>query len=415
MVRQRSRKKSLLGKDVMLAAQERISYIYDHFEHLYVSFSGGKDSGVLLNLAIEEAQRRDRLPVDTLIVDFEAQYKETEGFIERMVATNKIRPYWICLPIGLRNSVSQFEPKWLCWDERKKVNWVRKLPDGFGVFNDPNELPFFYPGMEFEDFVFDFAHWYQQQKQTKIAVLIGLRADESLNRYNTIKNQYKDKFHHLPWTTKMQQDVYMAYPIYDWKTRDIWIANGRRQWDYNKVYDLMHKAGVSISQQRLCQPFGDEQRKGLWLYQILEPDTWQKLVDRVEGCNFGARYSKEQGRIVGYYRFKLPPGFTYRQYSKHLLSTMPPHVEKHYRERIYKFLQWWRRNGHHKGIRRIPDFADSKLEAKKQVPSWRRICKVLIKNDYWCRGLSFGYNKAVAQQYHSLYNDYVGHGGFYGK
>ena len=304
MVRQRSRKKSLLGKDVMLAAQERISYIYDHFEHLYVSFSGGKDSGVLLNLAIEEAQRRDRLPVDTLIVDFEAQYKETEGFIERMVATNKIRPYWICLPIGLRNSVSQFEPKWVCWDERKKVNWVRKMPDVFGVFNDPNELPFFYPGMEFEDFVFDFAHWYQQQKQTKIAVLIGLRADESLNRYNTIKNQYKDKFHHLPWTTKMQQDVYMAYPIYDWKTRDIWIANGRRQWDYNKVYDLMHKAGVSISQQRLCQPFGDEQRKGLWLYQILEPDTWQKLVDRVEGCNFGARYSKEQGRIVGYYRFK---------------------------------------------------------------------------------------------------------------
>ncbi len=70
----------------------------------------------------------------------------------------------------------------------------------------------------------------------------------------------------------------------------------------------MNLAGVNLSQQRLCQPFGDSQRKGLWLYQILEPQTWQKLVERVEGVNFGARYSKKQGHIVGYYRFNSSRG-----------------------------------------------------------------------------------------------------------
>ncbi|MFW7522760.1 DUF3440 domain-containing protein [Vibrio ostreicida] len=410
-----SRKKCPLDKDVLVAARERISYVFDNFEHFYVSFSGGKDSGVLLHLAIEEAGLRGRLPVDTLIVDFEAQYKETERFIYRMIETNKINPYWVCLPLSLRNSVSQFQPKWLCWDERKRNQWIRPLPETMGVFSHPEAFSFFYHGMEFEDFVFSFARWYQQQKESEVAVLIGLRADESLHRFNTIKNRKKEKFHGLAWTTKMQEDVYMAYPIYDWKTADIWSANGRFDWDYNKIYDLMNRAGVPLSKQRLCQPFGDEQRKGLWLYQILEPETWQKLVQRVEGCNFGARYVKEQGHIMGYYRVELPDGLTYRQYTKFLLRTMPPHIEQHYRERIFKFLVWWRKHGPSKGVTRIPDFAERKLEAKKMVPSWRRICKVLIKNDYWCRGLSFGYNKAIARQSNKISLGNVQRGDVYEK
>lgn len=400
-----SRDKIPQDYNVLEGARRRILYLLDNFPHFYVSFSGGKDSGVLLNLAIQESRKRGRLPVDVLIVDFEAQYHETHAFIERMVKSGEIKPYWVCLPLSLRNSISQFQPKWLCWDPDKEAQWVREVPQHEGVISESEVFPFFQKGMEFEDFVFKFAHWYQQKKGTRIAVLIGIRADESLHRFNTIKNRSKKKFEGRHWTTQMQSDVYMAYPLYDWRTPDVWIANWRFGWDYNRIYDLMYKAGVPLSQQRLCQPFGDEQRKGLWLYQILEPHTWQKLVARVEGCNFGARYSKSQGRILGYYRFELPVGLSYRQYSKYLLKTMPPHVEQHYRERILKFLQWWRKNGPDRGVTSIPDYAESKLESKKQVPSWRRICKVLIKNDYWCRGLSFGYNKSLAKQYHALYGE----------
>ncbi len=29
----------------------------------------------------------------------------------------------------------------------------------------------------------------------------------------------------------------------------------------------------------------------------------------------------------------------------------------------------------------------------RDIPSWRRICKVLLNNDYWCRALSFSPTK----------------------
>ncbi|QBJ63644.1 DUF3440 domain-containing protein [Pseudoalteromonas sp. DL-6] len=399
--------KHYLGIDVYSAACERIDYIFSHFKHFYVSFSGGKDSGALLNLTIQKAEELNRLPVDVLIVDFEAQYQNTIDFITRMVKTGKINPYWICLPISLRNAASQFQPKWCCWDKDYNSKWVREIPIQPGVISDINYFPFFKIGMEFEEFVIEFAKWYQKQKESPVGILIGIRADESLNRYRTIKNKHKAKFLEIQWSTKLEDKVYSFYPIYDWKTKDVWIANGKKQWDYNRTYDLMQKAGVSLSQQRLCQPFGDDQRKGLWLYQILEPNTWQKLVERVEGCNFGARYSKTQGHILGYYRFDLPPGYTFRQYSKYLLNTMPPPLANHYRERIFKFLMWWRHNRKSFGIKKIPDYANVKLENSKKVPSWRRICKVLIKNDYWCRGLSFGQTKSLTEHYKTLYENYL--------
>ena len=37
--------KNYLDKNVYELAQERLNFIFDEFEHIYVSFSGGKDSG----------------------------------------------------------------------------------------------------------------------------------------------------------------------------------------------------------------------------------------------------------------------------------------------------------------------------------------------------------------------------------
>ncbi|KIF52727.1 DUF3440 domain-containing protein [Vibrio owensii] len=412
---QKKSTKKWLRTDVCEAARARCRYLLTHFPAFYLAFSGGKDSGVLLHLAIEEARKLGRLPIDVLIVDMEAQYQHTVDFIERMVSRSEVNAYWICLPLSLRNAVSQFQPKWMCWAPELRSQWLRSLPSHPSVISDITHFPFFKIGMEFEEFVHEFGLWYQKQKQTKCACLVAIRADESLHRYRTVKNTNKRCYEGERWTTEVTSTLYKAYPIYDWQTRDVWIANGRFRWDYNRIYDLMNLAGVPLSQQRLCQPFGDDQRKGLWLYQILEPHTWQKLVERVEGCNFGARYSRNQGRILGYYSFALPDGYSYRQYSKYLLDSMPPHMARHYRQRIFQFLIWWRRHGKLKGITHIPDFADKKLEAQKCVPSWRRICKVLIKNDYWCRGLSFGQNQKLTQQYAELYEQYLKEGRYYGN
>jgi len=169
----------------------------------------------------------------------------------------------------------------------------------------------------------------------------------------------------------------------------------------------MHLAGVTLKAMRICQPYGDDQRKGLYLFKLLEPETWAKVVARVEGANFGNRYS---GNIaLGNRKVLLPPGHTYRSYAKFLLKSMPPHISEHYRKRIFKFLNWWRKAAKDSGYRSIPDFADPKLESTKKAPSWRRICKVLLKNDYHCYGLSFS---ATRFQYErqlqaALYDDNI--------
>ena len=49
-----------------------------------------------------------------------------------------IDPYWICLPIALRNAVSQYEPKWTCWGDG--VDWIRQPPKM--AITDRNYFPF---------------------------------------------------------------------------------------------------------------------------------------------------------------------------------------------------------------------------------------------------------------------------------
>ena len=151
----------------------------------------------------------------------------------------------------------------------------------------------------------------------------------------------------------------------------------------------MYLAGVGIHQMRLCQPYGDDQRNGLWLFKILEPETWSRVVGRVQGANFGNRYVKLSGNVLGNIRIHLPEGHTWRSYTEFLLDTMPPPTAEHYREKINTFLKWWAKHG----FEEIPQEADPKQESRRKAPSWRRICKTLLKNDYWCKGLSFGQTK----------------------
>jgi predicted phosphoadenosine phosphosulfate sulfurtransferase len=393
------------NKNVYDAAIERYEIIFREFDKVIVSFSNGKDSGVLLNLAIEAAKRAGKLPVNTMYIDMEAQYKHAIDFTYRTFNRPEVKPYWICLPIHLRNAVSQFQPHWICWDTDKQNAWVREMPDHYSVISDENYFPFFRRGMEFEEFVPEFAKWYSDGEKT--ACVVGIRSDESLNRYRTIASDSKITYNGYQWTTKLfpkdDSEIFNAYPIYDWRVEDVWIANGRFGWDYNRIYDLMQMAGVSLHKQRLCQPYGDDQRQGLYLFKALEPETWAKLVNRVEGANFGNRYTETDKTTLGNYKINLPPGHTFESYANFLLNTMPPYLAEHYKKKIDKFWGYWKNEGFDK----IPDTADPKLEASRKAPSWRRICKVLLKNDFWCKGLSFSQTKKMMEKQQEMIIKYM--------
>lgn len=380
--------KKSLGIDVLNAAQQRISKVFDDFPRIYLSFSGGKDSAVMMHLVMDEAIKRNR-KVGVLFVDLEAQYKLTIDHVTEMLELYKchIETYWCALPLHMRNAVSQYEPQWVCWQPERKNDWVRQPPD-IAITNE-SHFPFFRRAMEFEEFVPAFGHWYAKNKLC--ACFVGIRSDESLNRYRTIARK-KSTFEGIQWTTWCGDYLYNAYPIYDWKTADIWTYNGKFNKPYNKLYDRFHQAGLSISQARICQPYGDDQRKGLWLFHLIEPETWARIVARVNGANQGALYVQESGNILGYRGITKPSGITWKQFAERLLASMPEKTADNFKDKIAVFLKWYKDRGYPDGI------PDEGPMTDKSSPSWTRICKALLRNDYWCKGLSFTQHKTEAYE-----------------
>jgi predicted phosphoadenosine phosphosulfate sulfurtransferase len=367
--------------NVLTATRDRISKSFDEFEKIYISFSGGKDSTVMMHLVMEEAIKRNKI-VGVLIIDLEAQYQDTIKHMHNMVKMyqDNIDLHWFCDELLLRNAVSNFDPRWICWDDTKKSIWVREKP----LFCKTRlDYDFFVPRMEFEEFMVLFGEWYSKGKKT--GGFIGIRADESLHRYRAIVCDKEGlTLKNYKWTTKIRKNLFNVYPIYDWKTEDIWIFHGKyRDKPHNQVYDKMNMAGVKLSQQRLCQPYGDDQRKGLWLYHILEPETWYKVVARVNGANSGSLYIQETGNMTGYNKVSKPDGHTWQSFCNLLLKTMPNKTRQHYILRFKKFISGWKDRGYNK----IPEEAPFELEAKCWAPSWRRLCKTILRNDYWCKSL----------------------------
>lgn len=389
--------KKYLPTSVLQESRERIRMTFDEVERVYIAFSGGKDSSVMFHLVMEEAIKRG-VKVGVMYIDMEAQYADTIKHTLEMFDMYKdhIDPHWICVPMRLRNALTNYEPQWIAWDESKKDNWVRQKPlwakgikDYPFIYDDMND------GIEFEEFIVMFGRWYGQGKKT--AGFIGIRAQESLHRYCAIATWEKKDLtiNGWRWTTKTIENVYNVYPIYDWLTEDIWRFHSvHPDKPHNVIYDKMQMAGVPLSDQRLCQPFGDDQRKGLWLYHILEPETWFKLVARVNGANSGSLYINETGNINGYNKISLPDGHTWESFTNMLLKSLPPKTRTHYAERFKKFIVGW----HRRGYSAIPDSAPPQLEAKQWAPSWRRMAKVLLRNDYWCKGLGQTQPKSAAYQ-----------------
>lgn len=370
------------------AAVKRFEFVFSEFDKCYLSFSAGKDSSVMLQIAIDIARRMNKLPLHVLLIDLEGQYKSTIDHAYEMMFNDDVVPYWVCLPLILRNAVSQYQPRWVCWDEAERDNWVRQMPKNC-INLENNPWDWFKFGMEFEEFIIEFAKWFSQGDKT--ACMVGIRADESMNRYRTITSEKKARYNGLGWTTLVKSTkmpVYNAYPIYDWRVEDVWTCVGKHGYKYNRIYDFMYKAGRSIHDMRICQPYGDDQRKGLDLFQMCEPETWDRVVNRVSGANFGSIY--KGGTILGVNHAELPEGHTWESYAYLLMDTLPPELKDHYQTKIDVFMRWYKERGYPDGI---PDTADIHDEAKRLIPSWRRIAKMIIKNDYWAKTLSFAQTK----------------------
>ena len=118
-----------LEQNVYDALHDRLQFLFQEFDNIYVSFSGGKDSGLMLNLVLDFQKRYyPQKKIGVFHQDFEAQYTVTSEYVERTFERIKddVEPYWVCLPMATRTALSSYEMYWYPWDDKKQDIWVRE-------------------------------------------------------------------------------------------------------------------------------------------------------------------------------------------------------------------------------------------------------------------------------------------------
>lgn len=411
--------------NVYEAAQVRLDKIFSDFDNIYVSFSGGKDSGVLLNLCIDYIrQHRLKRKIGVFHMDYEVQYRETVSYVNKVLSSNSdiLDIYRVCVPFKVPTCTSMFQNYWRPWDKNLKSIWVNEKPEnsmGSEIF------PFYNEDMWDYQFQFKFAEWLHEQKGAKrTCCLIGIRTQESFNRWRAIYIEKSQRtYSRLKWIHRLAPRIYNAYPIYDWKTKDIWIANGKCNWDYNHLYDLYYQAGVSLEKQRVASPFISQALASLRLYRAIDPDTWGKMIGRVNGVGFAGIYGGTSA--LGWQSVKLPQGMTWKSYMEFLLSTLPEKTREGYLQKISVSIKFWRERGgclsdetikklieakipievvettKYKTTKkpvRMEYLDDIKISEFRELPTYKRVCICILKNDYHCKYMGFSLNTQEKKQ-----------------
>jgi predicted phosphoadenosine phosphosulfate sulfurtransferase len=343
--------KIYLKQNVYEAALERIRWVFDEFPNIIVSFSGGKDSTVTLNLALQVARERGRLPLKVMFLDQEAEFQATIDYVHAVMEHPDVEPWWFQMPLRIFNSASQSQ-EWLnCWHEGEA--WMRERVPYAKTENRYGTDRFHELFRRIIDVEFD---------GKPAAYLAGVRGEESPSRMIGLTQALTYK--HVTWGKILNraQDHYTFYPIYDWSYTDVWKAIHDNGWLYNVIYDEFYRFGIAPRDMRVSNIHHETAYKDLYFLQELEGETWNKLTERVSGVNTVGHLKGDSYQAPK----DLPSMFAswpeYRDFLVDKLIDNPEHQEK-FRKR---FAQMDERYG--------------AVVDKREL--WRTQVKSVLANDY---------------------------------
>lgn len=303
---------AIYGKETVLeATKKRIAYLFDNYDNIQLSFSGGKDSTVLFHLVNEEAKKRNR-KFYLFFLDQEAEYQGTIDMVEWAMQQPNVIPLWYQVPMFMTNSCSQQQLFLWAWGENEK--WVRPKSD-ISIHQIKGKYP-----KRFYKFVLWSSMQLKKLKGKSVSI-IGLRAEESPSRRFVMFGEDNNLF----WLRQVNEP-HKAYPIIDWSYTDIWKYLAENNLKYNKVYDKMYMLGLNLRTMRVSNLIHEKAYRCLSELQEIEPETYDKLEHRLKGVHCCAIYAKEN---LMYSIKQLPKQFkTWKEYKDFLLDNIHPDLKK---------------------------------------------------------------------------------------
>jgi predicted phosphoadenosine phosphosulfate sulfurtransferase len=277
------------SKNVFDKALERMRYIFDEFEEVIVSYSGGKDSTVIYELARVVAKEKGKLPLKVLFIDQEAEWTGTIKMVEGIMRDPDVTPLWYQMPILIENSATFTDVYQDCWGIGEE--WIRDKVD---ISIKENT----YGCDKWTDGIFGAIA--KKDFKRKTCCIAGIRADENPTRFMAVTQDVTYKW--ITWGKILNKELeqYTFYPIYDWSTSDIWSAIHKNGWKYNEIYDYQYRYGVSVQNMRVSNLHHETAIKALTYLQEVDKVLYDKMVKRVKGVDTA-------GKIQGdFFPKKLP-------------------------------------------------------------------------------------------------------------
>ena len=261
--------KIYMKENVFDAAFARIERLYHEFGTIAVNSSGGKDSAIVMNMAILVARKLGKLPLDVIWLDQEYEWTETAKYMERLATNPDVRLHWYQIPSMLGNAFNAEDRFAHCWWPEEE--WIReKSPfsvkeNTFGTYRFKELLDTIPDTLGFK------------------VVLTGVRGEESRARMVGLTSgaTYKD----ITWGAKStyDKDCYRFHPLYDWQYNDVWAAISKNKWDYNRVYDSFYKLGLPISKWRVSSLIHEQSFRDIFILQMVDKDMYQAISKKVAG------------------------------------------------------------------------------------------------------------------------------------
>lgn len=307
-------------ENVLDAVKKRIAILFDNYDNISLSFSGGKDSTALFHLVNAEAIKRDRKFI-LYFQDQEAEYQGTIDFVEWAMSQPNVIPLWYQVPIFMTNAASHQQLFLWAWGEGEE--WIREKHP-MAIHSIENKYP-----KRFYKFNLWVGQNLQKNNEGKSVSIIGLRAEESPDRRFVMFGEDSDLF----WLRR-KNTPHKAYPIIDWRYTDVWKYLIDNNLKYNKVYDKMYMLGGNLKFFRVSNLVHEKAFRCLTDLQELEPETYNKLEKRLKGVHTAAIYGKEN---LIYSIKSLPENFkSWKEYKDFLLTSIHPDLK-----RIFEY-QWSR-------------------------------------------------------------------------